>query len=149
MEVLKNANPFNRVTLDEGFCRRSLVAYYCVLCFAGADMSGVLGFYLWGVETENKCYAPVTSIQLGSLVNVSYQFKLILTIFFAYYVVETFRSALMLLAILVRSKIMGLVFLLITICNEMLGIAVLMTLHIWRFQYSGKLCSGDYIINKD
>ena len=72
MDVLKNANPFNRVTLDEGYCRKCLIAYYSVLCFAGAAMGGLIGFFLWYIEKENKCYAPVSSVQLGTLVNVSY-----------------------------------------------------------------------------
>ncbi len=62
--------------------------------------------------------------------------------YFALYVVEFIRNLLVIIAALLRKPAIARVYELL-FCNDCFGFALLIILHVYRFQYSGKVCSLD------
>jgi len=73
---------------------------------------------------------------------VTDRFKDILTIYFAFFVTESARYTIMLLAIIFGSRGLGYIFAFLSL-NDLLWVTALVIVHIYRFQESGKYCSGD------
>ena len=121
---------------------RVLCAEFWINLLSAVAITVSSGFYLWGSEVDNECIVGATSLNDSNQVNVTKRFSDILTIFFALSIVEVFRSALMLLAVVTgKSKVAKAYEYLC--CNSCLAFAALIILHIYRFQYSGKFCSYD------
>jgi hypothetical protein len=78
----------------------------------------------------------------GKVIDVQGRFNQILKIYFAYFVTEVVRSFFMLLAIILRSRGLAMIYQ-FACMNDCLGLAALIILHVYRFQYSGKYCTGD------
>jgi hypothetical protein len=83
---------------------------------------------------------------MNDLIDVQARFNIILKIYFAVYVTETFRSACMLLAILTKKVMLAKIYQMFCL-NDCLAFAALIILHVYRFQASGKSCSGDYLMS--
>ncbi len=101
------------------------------------------GIYLFDVETNNICWAPRRGYDLQDerhWVDVGRRFFIILTLFFAYYVVQLIRCIFILLSVIpalhVISSVHSFLFL-----NEFLGLGTLALAHIYRFQYAGRYCA--------
>jgi len=63
---------------------------------------------------------------------------------FTFAVVDFFRSLLALVAISLRSKPLAWLYQ-VFIINDLYCIACVIILHVFRFEYSGKWCSGDFL----
>jgi hypothetical protein len=102
---------------------------------------------LWHFETNdtNSCSAPNSSGDLNNpsnYINVQDRFDIILKIYFAYFITEVVRSIIMLIAACAKSKALACIYTVLA-PNDCLGLAALIILHVYRFQDSGKYCSGD------
>jgi hypothetical protein len=75
---------------------------------------------------------------------VSKRFRDILKIWWTFCLVDFFRSLLALMSISLDSRRLAYLYQLL-ILNDFLGVAAVIILHTYRFQYSGKWCSGDYL----
>ncbi len=100
--------------------------------------------YLWTKDVDNKCQAPEFFNGPASLVNVDKRFRAVLKMWFTFGVVDFFRSMLALVAIGKGSKILAWIYQ-ICIINDFYCIACVIVLHDFRFGYSGKYCSGDFL----
>ena len=103
--------------------------------------------YLWTKEVDNTCIAPYYNTQPSDLVRVEVRFRDILKIWWTYGLVDFFRSLIGILATNLKSSRLARLYQAL-IFNDILGIAAVIILHAYRFQYSGKWCSGD-LLNPD
>ena len=74
-------------------------------------------------------------------------FRNILKIWWSYAVVDFFRSIIALIAVGADSKCFAWVYQ-VLILNDLLGVAAIVIVHVYRFQYSGQYCSGDLIADE-
>ena len=72
------------------------------------------------------------------------QFRHVLKIWWTYALADFFRSLAALLATAYDSKFFGWLYQ-VLIINDFLGILAILILHSYRFQYSGQVCSGDFV----
>lgn len=100
--------------------------------------------FLWTKEVDYTCDAPQYSVEPTGTVNVAKRFRDILKIWWAYGVTDFFRSIIALIAISVNSKKLAWIYQ-VLILNDFLLVAAVIILHIYRFQYSGQWCSGDFL----
>jgi len=100
--------------------------------------------YHWTKDVDAKCLAPEFFYGPADLVSVHNRFGTVLKMWFTYAVVDFFRSMLALVAISMKSR--GLAWLYqFFIINDLYCIACVIILHVYRFEYSGKWCSGDFL----
>lgn len=116
-------------------------------------MAIATGIYLFDIEESNNCIAPQQRSDRGStdpdrFTNVSRRFYVILAIFFTFWVIEAVRALFVLLSTITRVHVISLVHTILCL-NELLGIAAIVTLCLYRFQYSGRLCSCFNIDNNE
>ena len=71
------------------------------------------------------------------------RFKNILSIYFAIFIIGLVRGILLLLAALTRVGPLAMLYQCLGL-NDCLAFAALIIIHVFRFQPSGKFCSGDY-----
>jgi hypothetical protein len=100
--------------------------------------------FLWSKEPEETCIAPYYRVQPSELIDVSRRFRDVLKIWWAYAVTDFVRSLIGLLAINMKSWLLGWLYQLFVI-NDLLGVAAIIIVHAYRFQHSGKYCSGDFL----
>ncbi len=72
------------------------------------------------------------------------RFRDILKIWWTYCVVDFFRSLLAIVAVNINSKALAHLYQFLFL-NDFLGVAAVIILHVYRFQHSGKWCSGDFL----
>ena len=142
-DKLKSMSPAARLEAGKGLVVMG-IQFTLYLC-ASIALTVATGYYLWEKETDNKCKASNDKNTLNDLIDVMERFEIILKIYFAVFVTETVRSGIMLLAII--TKKVGLAKIYQFLClNDCLAFAALIILHVYRFQPSGKACSGDYLM---
>ena len=115
---------------------------YVIHLLASIALAVASAVYLWKIEANTQCMAP-TSEGSSDLENVTAKFDQILKIYFAWAVIDVFRSILGIVAY-ARDKT-SMVYSYAGLCmNDLFGISALIVLHVYRFSYSGKYCSGDF-----
>ena len=72
------------------------------------------------------------------------RFRDILKIWWTYCVVDFFRSLLAIVAVNINSKALAHLYQFLFL-NDFLGVSAVIILHVYRFQHSGKWCSGDFL----
>jgi len=77
-------------------------------------------------------------------VKVDVRFRDILKIWWTYCVVDFFRSLLAIVAVNINSKALAHTYQVLFL-NDFLGVVAVIILHVYRFQHSGKWCSGDFL----
>jgi hypothetical protein len=77
-------------------------------------------------------------------VNIYYRFSTLLGLYFAYFVVQWFRMFVIYLGLFTQNKRFVTLFEDLGAIIFFYGIALLVTLHAWRFSPAGKLISKDY-----
>jgi len=77
-------------------------------------------------------------------VSVHNRFRTVLKMWFTFGVVDFFRSMLALVAISKNSKWLGYLYQILVV-NDLYCFACVVILHDFRFEYSGKWCSGDFL----
>lgn len=100
--------------------------------------------FLWTKEVNERCVAPSHSVQPSDLVDVSKRFRDILKIWWTFALTDFARSIIGLLAVQIKSKKLAAFYQFLGL-NDLLGVAAVVILHVYRFQYSGKWCSGDLL----
>lgn len=75
---------------------------------------------------------------------VDVRFRDILKIWWTYCIVDFFRSLLAIVAVNINSKTLAHIYQ-VMFLNDLLGVAAVIILHGYRFQHSGKWCSGDFL----
>jgi hypothetical protein len=142
MEKYKTLTPSARIALGVGM--KFLGFQYFVYLCANIALTVATGYYLWAVEVDNVCIATNEKGNNSDdmRVNVSDRYNIILKIFFACFITEFARSLVVLIAIISKSAGVARLY---EICalNECLYFAAVIILHVFRFQYSGRLCSYD------
>eukprot|EP00347_Sterkiella_histriomuscorum_P000822 403374382 len=129
--------------------QNDLIFYQFAVQFASSvAVTVATAVYLWGYETESKCEAPFngdTDWGRGDeYVDVAKRFRDILKIWFAFGITDVFRC--MLVFGYLQFKIRPLAWLYhILIINDILLVAAVLILHVYRFQFTGKWCSGDFL----
>jgi hypothetical protein len=99
---------------------------------------------LWYKEVDERCIAPYYSFQPSDIVDVSKRFRDVLKIWWSYTVADFARSIIGLLAVQLRSKWLAWTYQILCV-NDLFGIGAVLILHSYRFQHSGKWCSGDFL----
>jgi hypothetical protein len=101
--------------------------------------------YLWSKDVKEQCTAPYYGDwrDLESYIDVSKRFRDILKIWWTYAVVDFVRSIIALLAIVANSKAFAYIYHGLFL-NDLLGVAAVVMVHVYRFGFSGKYCSGDF-----
>ena len=102
--------------------------------------------FLWTKEVNERCIAPSYSVQPSDLVDVSKRFRDILKIWWTFALTDFARSIIGLLAVQIKSPKLAFFYQFLGL-NDLLGVAAVVILHVYRFQYSGKWCSGDLLEN--
>ncbi len=93
-------------------------------------------------ESEN-CVTCIPESRQGDQVDVTMRFTNILSIYFAIFIIGLVRGILLLLAALTRVGPLAMLYQCLGL-NDCLAFAALIIIHVFRFQPSGKFCSGDY-----
>lgn len=104
------------------------------------------GVYLWQKDENITCSAPNSYNDRGSSsewIDVSKRFSDVLKLFFACALTDVVRSALALLAVRLQSGALATWYQVLAL-NDVVGFGALIVLHVFRFQLSGRICSGDY-----
>lgn len=142
MQKFKSMSPAERVA--SGGSIVFLVVQYTLYLCASIALTVATGVYLWDKEVDNECMAPNDwdDANRDNYIDVSERFRIVLKIFFAYFITEFARALLMLVAALAKSKALANIYQILSL-NDCLGLAILIILHVYRFQGSGKACSVD------
>lgn len=123
---------------------------YGLYLAASIALTIATGYYLWEKETDNECRAYNQKDQFQAMmdgeevIKVHERFDIILKIYFAVFVTEVVRSVIMLMAVVLKSTKLAQLYQLGCL-NDCLALAALVILHVYRFQPSGKACTGDYL----
>jgi hypothetical protein len=121
---------------------------YAVRLASSASITIATACYLWSYETENTCHAPASQKEWGMKdhehTDVALQFRQILKIWWTFALIDAIRCALALGAVVWKSQVLSYFYYLLHI-NNLLGLAALIILHVYRFRYPGRYCSGDYL----
>lgn len=128
--------------LDKGNQNDLLVIQYSYSAVSSLAVFCAVAAYLWTKEVDNTCTAPYNHILPSQLVKVDVRFRDILKIWWSFCVVDFFRSLIAILAVNIKSRKLAYLYQ-VLIINDLLGVAAVIILHAYRFQYSGKWCSGD------
>jgi hypothetical protein len=128
--------------LDKGNQNDLLVIQYSYSAVSSLAVFCAVAAYLWTKEVDSTCTAPYYHILPSQLVKVDVRFRDILKIWWSFCVVDFFRSLIALLAVNIKSRKLAYLYQ-VLIINDLLGVAAVIILHVYRFQYSGKWCSGD------
>lgn len=100
---------------------------------------------LWTKEVDDTCSAPYyQSIPRSSDVDVDKRFRDVLKIWWTWGVIDFFRAVFALIAVNKNSLFFARVYQ-VLIINDFLGVIAVLMVHTYRFQYSGKYCSGDFL----
>lgn len=123
------------------------------------------GYFLWCWESDedmNNCKACNNDYEVKSVNNVNTpyytetcntddqidvqeRFSIILKIYFAFFVTQWARDSILIIACIAKSPKIATAFVGVGCLNCCLGLAALIILHVFRFQNSGKICSGDWM----
>jgi hypothetical protein len=122
-----------------------------------ATISALFGYYLYNIEVKNEClvrkdYSVPENAALGAsddpnIQNVSYDFDLVLSMFFLQAVTGAATSCYSVLSIycfpifLKVSYPVGV----FNKLNLLFGAGCMFFMHYYRFSHGGKVCSGDYL----
>jgi len=128
--------------LDKGNQNDLLVIQYSYSAVSSLAVFCAVAAYLWTKEVDSTCTAPYYHILPSQLVKVDVRFRDILKIWWSFCVVDFFRSLIAILAVNIKSRKLAYLYQ-VLIINDLLGVAAVIILHVYRFQYSGKWCSGD------
>ncbi|CDW88557.1 UNKNOWN [Stylonychia lemnae] len=136
--------------LESGKYKSILILQLILYSCAFVALTVATGVYLWDKEVDNKCAhcnSDGCNIFRDDVINVHDRFSDILKIYFAVFIANSVRCILVLLAVLTNNKKLVM---LDGICcfNDCLAFAALIIIHVYRFQYSGKWCSGDVAMDK-
>ena len=127
---------------DRDQCKR-IICHFIPLFIASLALTISTGIYLFDVEERNSCWGPRRGYDLQQAehyVDVGRRFFIILTLFFAYYVVQMIRSIFVLLSLIPRIHVISSVHSFLFL-NEFLGLGALALAHIYRFQFAGRYCA--------
>ena len=102
--------------------------------------------YLWHTETNEICNAPLNNFVPSPIISVDKRFRDILKIWWTYALVDFWRSIIAIIAVNSKSRCFGWVYQ-ILVLNDLLGFAAIIIVHVYRFQYAGQWCSGDFLDN--
>ena len=106
------------------------------------------GIYLFQREIEYECYSVNNEDDMDSedpdLVDVSYRFYTILCIYFAMTIAGSVKNLCSLIGVF-SQKTIFLNFANLLCLNDCLVFAAFIIISVYRFQLSGKICSGDYL----
>ena len=145
MEKYKSMSPAAKIKAGQGLAVLA-VQYVLYLC-ASIALTIATGYYLWEVETDRTCVA--SNEENGAPTNnsddnfdVNGRFNDILKIYFAFFITEVVRMVLIVIAVAAKSETLANIYS-YGCFNDCLGFAALIILHVYRFQPSGKYCSGD------
>lgn len=107
--------------------------------------------FLWSKEVDDTCVAPYDDTVPTTLVNVHDRFRDLLKIWWTVALVDFFRSIFAIASVAAKksdysktSLIFAWIYQILVI-NDIFLIGAILILHAYRFQYSGKWCSGDYL----
>ena len=106
------------------------------------------GIYLFNKETDITCFAPMSDTDAdwgntSQYINVSKRFNDILIIYFSATLVEGVRCIILLTGAITKVGALGHIYSVLVV-NDCLSFAALIILHVYRFQYPGKVCACDY-----
>ena len=141
MEKFKSMSPAARLESGQGLVIFGI--QYGLYLSASIALTVATGVYLWDKETDNQCYGQNDSkavlpgipptVDEDDWIDVSQRFSDILKIYFAVFVTETVRTALLLIAIIAKSSKLANVYS-FGCFNDCLAFAALIILHVYRFQ---------------
>jgi hypothetical protein len=117
--------------------------HFCLVLLFSIGLAIPTGIFLFDIEERNTCYAPVHASDFNNpdrWVNVSRRFYVCLAIFFVFWIIEGIRAIMVLLSTITRIHIISIVHTILCL-NELLGIAAIVTLCLYRYQFSGLYCS--------
>ena len=159
MQRFKSMSPADR--LKQGQNVTAMGIQYLLYLVAYTVLTVTTGFYLWQIEVPKKIsgYDTNDCVSINSnkgvitisdskddYIHVNDRYQIILKIYFAYFITEQVRSFIMVIALLAKSPRLAQIYT-FGCLNDCLGLAALIILHVYRFQPSGKYCSGDYLMS--
>lgn len=121
--------------------------FFLWLC-ASITITVATGVYLWASDTDEVCKAP-NSLSKRSItfknewIDVSRRYRDVLKIFFSVAIIDVFRSAVMIIAVVKQSAALATLYQAL-ILNDVLGFGAIFVLHVFRFELAGKICAGDF-----
>jgi len=115
-------------------------------CLSSLALFCAVASTLWFKEVDERCIAPYYNTQPSELVNVSKRFRDVLKIWWSYAVADFVRSIIGLLAVQLKARWLAYIYQILMI-NDLFGLGAILILHGYRFQHSGKWCSGDFLEN--
>ena len=125
--------------------QKDLLTYqYVFQAIASLAIFVAVASFLWRKEVNEVCKAPYFNVPPSDLVDVSRRFRDILKIWWTFALIDFIRSLIGILAVQNDSKKLANLYQLLVL-NDFLGVAAVIILHIYRFQFSGKWCSGDFL----
>lgn len=130
--------------IDKGNQRDLLFIQFTYSALSSLAVFTAVAAFLWTKEVDSTCTAPYYSTQPSDLVKVDVRFRDILKLWWSFCVVDFFRSLLAILAVNINSRRLAYLYQFLII-NDLLGVATVIILHAYRFQHSGKWCSGDFL----
>lgn len=123
--------------------RMRLCCHFLIVFLWSLGLAIPTGIFLFGIEEDNLCYAPIHASDFWvpfRWVNVSRRFFVALTIFFVFWMIEMVRALMVLLSTITKIHVISLVHTVLCL-NELLGLAAMIVLSMYRFQFSGRYCS--------
>lgn len=104
--------------------------------------------YLWGYETEAQCSAPFNGDtdwgHTDQYVDVAKRFRDILKIWFSLALIDVFRCILVFAYLHYGYRVCAWAYHILAL-NDLLIWGAVLILHVYRFQFTGKWCSGDFL----
>ena len=137
MKKAQSFTPAARIASNSGM-RNLFIFQYFVYLAASVALCVSTAYYLWATEVPDNnlnqyiCLASNSSDD-STMVNVSQRFEDILKIFFTVYFIEFFRNLLVLIAAFTRKASIARAYEYL-VCNDCLGFAAFIILHVYRFQ---------------
>ena len=106
--------------------------------------------YLWYADRHNSCHAHNRWDPWGQgrVIDVNNRFGIILKLWWVYAVTDFFRSLVAIVATFYSSKLLAYFYQFLMV-NDGFGICAIIILHVYRFQSSGKECSGDFLASSE
>lgn len=130
---------------------KKLIFDYVVYILFNISFTVAVGVFLFCYETDVVCQAPnsVDDIYIANnYIDVSKRFNVVLCMYFANCIGNFTKNILYLIAIIAKNNV-WLDFANILCINDCLTYAACIVVTIFRFQYSGKVCSGDYLTDDE
>ena len=128
-----------------------LFIHFGVILGISIALTCAIGTVLFHRENSNTCTAPAMESDIGSLkksdyLNVAIRYQIALVVFFVYFVIESVRAGFIILGLLpflhVSSVLHSILFF-----NEGLGISAAVVLHLYRFDFAGRMCACKNVDN--